>query len=165
MANLYLIGSLRNRRIIEIGNLLRKAGHEVYDDWISPGEEADEKWQEYEKARGRTYIEALNGWHAHHVYTNDMEHLEKADAVVMVMPCGKSAFWELGWATAKGKATILLIEEEPERFDIMPCKTDFVCATVDEVVTALKIEGKVNESIEDYQLQFPDNWSLVYRPV
>ena len=135
--NLYLIGSLRNRRIIEIGNALRAAGHEVYDDWIAPGEEADEKWQEYERARGRTYIEALRGWHAQHVHHFDMWHLEQADAVVLVMPAGKSAFWELGWATAAGKKTYMLIEEEPERFDIMPCRCDGFFETIEGLVGAL----------------------------
>ena len=135
--SIYLIGSLRNRRIIEIGNALREAGHDVYDDWIAPGEQADEKWQDYERQRGRSYIEALRGWHAHHVHHFDMWHLEQADAVVLVMPAGKSAFWELGWATAKGKKTYMLIEEEPERYDIMPCMSDGFFATLEELKEVL----------------------------
>src|SRR5574341_298278 len=135
--NIYLIGSMRNRRIIAIAKTLRSAGHEVYDDWIAPGEEADDKWQEYERARGRTYVEALRGWHAQHVHHFDMWHLTQADAVVLVMPAGKSAFWELGWATGSGKKTYMLIEEEPERFDIMPCQCDGFFSTLEELMEGI----------------------------
>jgi hypothetical protein len=50
MAKIYLIGSLRNPKIIETALKIRAAGHEVFDDWISAGPEADDYWQKYEQA-------------------------------------------------------------------------------------------------------------------
>ena len=58
---IYLIGSLRNTRAVLLGNRLRAAGVEVFDDWHAAGPEADDKWREYEQRRGRTYKEALRG--------------------------------------------------------------------------------------------------------
>ena len=37
MKSIYIIGSLRNKNIPLIGNKLREAGFEVFDDWFSPG--------------------------------------------------------------------------------------------------------------------------------
>jgi hypothetical protein len=58
---IYLIGSLRNDNIPDIGKQLRDAGHEVFDDWWGAGPEADDCWKSYENRRGRTYREALAG--------------------------------------------------------------------------------------------------------
>ena len=37
----------------------------------------------------------------------------------MVLPCGKSAHLELGYAVGKGKRTVIFMPEEPERWDVM----------------------------------------------
>lgn len=119
MKSVYLIGSLRNPKITELGNRLRKLGLDVFDDWSSPGPEADSFWQEYENARGRTYAEALQGYHAQHVYAIDKLHLDRCDVAVMVLPAGKSAHLELGYTIGKGKPGYIFMEGEPDRFDIM----------------------------------------------
>ena len=116
---IYLLGALKNRSIIATANALREAGHVVFDDWLSPGEEADEKWQAYERERGRTYKEALAGYHAKHVFDFDYTHLNEADTVIMVLPCGKSGHLEFGWAIGQGKKGYILFDEEPARYDVM----------------------------------------------
>lgn len=115
----YVIGSLRNEHVPVVGNALREAGHEVYDDWFSPGPEADDFWQKYEHHRGHTYAEAIIGPHADMVFYNDVNWLDWCDAVVLVMPAGRSGHLELGWALGQAKFGYVLFDEEPERFDIM----------------------------------------------
>jgi nucleoside 2-deoxyribosyltransferase len=115
----YLIGALKNRSIIDLANDLRATGVDVFDDWISPGEETDTKWQEYEALRGRTYKEALEGYHAENAFNFDVSHLDEADIVVMVLPCGKSGHLEFGYSIGQGKLGYILFEEEPERYDLM----------------------------------------------
>jgi hypothetical protein len=46
----------------------------------------------------------------------DFAAMQKADTFVMVLPCGKSAHLELGWAIGAGKRTAVLLEDpvEPE---------------------------------------------------
>ena len=116
---IYVIGSMRNPEVLRVAKMLRAAGFDVFDDWFSPGEQADDKWQEYERDRGRTYEEAINGFHAKHVFELDYNHLRRCHAAVLVMPAGKSAHIELGWVVGKGKPAFVLFDKEPERYDIM----------------------------------------------
>ena len=61
MTSVYLIGSLRNPKIPQVANILREAGHDVFDDWFSPGPNCDDEWKTYEQLRGRSYLEASKG--------------------------------------------------------------------------------------------------------
>ena len=136
---IYLIGALKNEiRIPEIGNELRAEGYDVMDEWITPGEPADTNWQRYEKIRGRTYEKALRGRAATNIFLFDSAYIEMSDAVVMVAPCGKSGFIELGYARGLGKKTFILMEEEPERYDVMTNFADKICYSLDELKQELK---------------------------
>lgn len=134
----YVIGSLRNDQIPKVAEQLRDAGHDVFDDWFSAGPEADDCWQQYEQQRGRTYAEALEGAHAQNVFTFDLINIEAADAVVLVLPAGKSAHLELGWALGSGKRGFILLDVEPERFDVMYGFADAVCSSVAEIISLLE---------------------------
>ena len=39
---IYIIGSLKNEKIPFIAKQIRELGFEVFDDWFSPGPEADD---------------------------------------------------------------------------------------------------------------------------
>ena len=88
MANLYLIGSLKRARVPLVAKQLRAAGHEVFDDWHGCGPEADRHWREYEQARGRNFIEALQGDLATHALEFDRINIEKRDTGVLCFPQG-----------------------------------------------------------------------------
>lgn len=49
-------------------------------------------------------------------YQADYAAMERADCLIMVLPCGKSAHLELGWACGSGRRTAILMEDpiEPE---------------------------------------------------
>jgi len=135
---IYLIGSLRSPRIPEVAAQLRAAGYEVFDDWYSPGPQTDDEWQKYERGRGRSYADALSGWHAQNQFQFDRHHLQRASAVVLVLPAGKSAHLELGWSLGSGKPGYILLDGEPERYDIMYNFATAIVSTVDELVEKLK---------------------------
>lgn len=116
---IYLIGSLRNPRVTEIAKLLREQGHEVFDDWMAAGPEADDYWMRYEQARGHDFKTALAGYAGQHVYTYDKYHLDRCGVGVLVLPAGKSGHLELGYLIGQGKPGYILLEGEPERFDVM----------------------------------------------
>lgn len=116
---IYLMGSLRNKKIPLIANKLRKAGFEVFDDWFSPGPHADDFWRKYEKTRGSTYREALNNYAAKHIFEFDKKHLDRCDIGVMVMPAGKSCHLELGYLIGNKKKCFILFDKEPKRWDVM----------------------------------------------
>jgi hypothetical protein len=117
---IYLIGSLRNPAVQNVGRALRDAGHETFDDWHAAGPDADQYWQEYETARGRSYTEALNGPVAAHNFEFDMDWLKWADTGVLVMPAGKSGHMELGYIIGRGgHGFVYMPDGEPDRWDLM----------------------------------------------
>lgn len=115
----YLIGSLRNEAVPFVAAMLRRNGLDVFDDWYAAGPRADDHWQEYEQGRGHSFVQALDGHAAWHVFRYDQEHLDEADAGVLVMPAGKSGHLELGYLVGQGKPAFILLDEEPERYDVM----------------------------------------------
>ena len=116
---------------------MREAGHSVFDDWQAAGPEADDYWQKYEKARGRTYKEALQGAAAKNVFEFDKKNLLYAAVVVMVLPAGRSAHLELGWAIGQRRKGYILLDPSVDRWDVMYQFADGVFSTVDELVEEL----------------------------
>jgi len=116
---IYLIGSLRNGAIPATASLLRQHDYQVFDDWYAAGPEADDYWKSYEQARGRGYIEALQGEAAKNVHRFDQSHLDGAAAAILVLPAGKSGHLELGYMAGKGKKTFILLDAEHDRWDVM----------------------------------------------
>lgn len=139
----YVIGSLRNPAVPEVSQALRAAGFEVFDDWYAAGEKADDSWQAYEQARGRSYSEGLAGFAAGHVFDFDSKHLVESDAVVLVLPAGKSGHMELGWAIGRGKYGAILLDKEPERWDVMYRFASLVTSRIDQIIEGLTRTGRV----------------------
>lgn len=115
----YLIGSLRNPIIPALGEEIRKLGYDVFDDWHAAGPEADDEWRRYEKERGHSYIQALEGYAAKHVFEFDKRHLDSADVGVLVLPAGKSGHLELGYLIGQQKPTAILLDQDYDRYDVM----------------------------------------------
>jgi len=79
MQSIYLIGSLRNPEVPKLAEVLREEGFEVFDDWFAAGPEADDYWRSYELGRGHTFVEALQGFAAKHVFEYDRRHLDRCN--------------------------------------------------------------------------------------
>lgn len=62
------------------------------------------------------YLRMVNDPVAIAGFESDFAAMQRADTFVMVLPCGKSAHLELGWAVGAGKRTAILLEDpvEPE---------------------------------------------------
>lgn len=139
---LYLIGSLRNPYVVTLTAELEQAlpQIEVFSDWYAAGNEADDKWKEYEQARGRTYEQALQGYAARNVFAFDKHHLDTSDAAVLVYPAGKSGHLELGYMAGRGKPTAILLDADYDRWDVMLQFAGVVSRNVDDIVSHLKEE-------------------------
>ena len=137
---IYLIGSLRNPVIPQIANTLREEGHEVFDDWYAAGHEADDMWRDYEKGRGRSFVNALQGLAAEHVFEFDLRHLKRAEIVVLILPAGKSGHLELGWALGQGKRGYILLDD-PERWDFMYKFADGVFYNQEDLINACNLRS------------------------
>jgi nucleoside 2-deoxyribosyltransferase len=140
---IYIIGSLREPTVTAAAERLRADGFEVFDDWHGAGPAADDEWQRYEKGRGRTYSEALDGYNAEHVFSFDKKHLDRCDAAVLVCPAGRSAHLELGYMIGTGKLGYVLFDQEPERWDVMYRFATKVFFNVDRLSEALQRRVRV----------------------
>lgn len=144
----YVIGSLRNPAVPELGNELRAMGFDAFDDWYGAGETADDSWQAYEEYRGRTYDVALYGAAATNIYEFDRRHLDSSEFCVMLLPAGKSGHIEFGYIVGQGKPGYILMDGLPARWDVMYRFADgvfFDKASLFEALAKLKEErdGKV----------------------
>lgn len=156
---IYLIGSLRSPRVPDVANNLRKVGYEVFDDWYAAGPEADDYWQKYEKERGRTYREALEGYAVNNVVDFDRRHLERCDAAVLVMPAGKSGHLELGLVLGRAKPGFILLDGEPDRWDAMYRLATGVCSTTEELIEDLsRFQLFIPREDEGSTLDIRESW-------
>ena len=120
---IYVASSWRNLLQPGIVHALRRCGHEVYDfrkpDPNLPHEkgfswaEIDPAWQAWTPEQ---YREALKHPIAERGYAFDINALRACDACVLVLPSGRSASWEFGYAMGQGKrgAVVMLDHAEPE---------------------------------------------------
>lgn len=138
---IYVASSWRNLLQQGVVGSLKSAGHEVYDfKRPAPGNEGF-SWKEInpnwdmgvpavipiEHRRMLEHPIAQAGFKA------DMDALRDCDACVLVLPCGRSAHLELGWAVGAGKKTYVL-EPEPIEPDLMYLMCDKLFVTFDEML-------------------------------
>ena len=135
--SIYLIASLRNPEVVKIGNKIRELGIEAFDDWSSPGPEADDYWKSYSETRGQTYKEALNSWSAKHVFEFDKHHLDRCDSALLILPAGRSCGIEFGYTIGKGKRGWVLLDR-PDRWDIMLQFATGIYDNIDDFIEMLK---------------------------
>jgi hypothetical protein len=104
---LYVASSWRNLLQPGIVVALRRCGHEVYDfRHPAPGvtgfawSDIDSAWQSWTAAQ---YRAALRHPIAVAGYAHDIGALRACSAVVLVLPSGRSANWEFGYAMGQDK--------------------------------------------------------------
>lgn len=134
----YLIGSLRNPQVPVLEEWLESRGFDVFADWFSAGERADDSWQAYESAKGHTFEMALQEPAAQNVFAFDKRHLDASDAAVLLLPAGKSGHLELGYMLGKGKPGFIVLEDPIPRWDVMYLFSSGVMRSWDELAEKLK---------------------------
>lgn len=139
---IYVIGSLKNHHPCNVANELREHGYEVFDDWHATSPDTDKYLTAYERGRGRNMRDALRGKAAQNQFKFDKAHLNLCRAVVLVMPAGKSGHMELGFVCGLGKPAFVLLERDPDEFDLMYAfcfdTGGDICYSVEELLTGLR---------------------------
>lgn len=138
---IYVASSWRNGRVTELVEAMRAVGHEVYDFREDDADGAAFNWSdidpEWQKWDPETFRKNLLHPRADAGYQRDFFALQACEAVVLVMPCGRSAHLELGYAVGAGKLTaILLSDGEPELCYRMVDKICLNIQELDEFITA-----------------------------
>lgn len=114
----YVASSWRNGHQPGVVEALRMCGLDVYDfRHPRPGDDGF-RWSEIDPAwenwTTRQYAEALKHPIAEAGFKSDMDALRSADATLLVLPSGRSAHLELGYAVGAGQRTAILIPERQE---------------------------------------------------
>jgi hypothetical protein len=87
------------------------------------------------------YIEGLRHDRSKEGFAADMTALDKADCCVLVLPCGRSAHLELGYAIGKGKRTAILFDD-PEQVtpELMYMACDYLSDSLFDLLGWLGVE-------------------------
>ena len=149
MPKVYVASSWRNSRQPEVVAAIREAGFEVYD--FRNAETAFE-WREIDLGKKYwgwgDFRRALEHPIAEKGFDSDFEALERCDCCVLLLPCGKSAHLEFGYAVGLGKATFILVEGgvEPE---LMYRAADKICLSLEELIDELECFFLLDLGAED----------------
>ena len=141
---IYVASSWRNEgRQQAMVSVLREFGHEVYD-FRNP--EPGDHGFSWRSCAGKDQLldperfrsEVLTHPIAQAGFAKDMRALADADATVLVLPCGRSAHLELGWATGAKQKTIVLLDDPISEPELMYLACSHICVSMAEVVELLK---------------------------
>lgn len=139
---IYVASSWRNTRQPEVVAELRQNGHEVYDFRNpAPGDngfqwsQIDPDWKSWS---GEQYRLALSHPIAKAGFRKDFSAMQWAEAFVLVLPCGRSAHLEMGWAIGMGKLNVILLDEASEP-ELMAKMSDRLALNMSEVLSFLNV--------------------------
>ena len=144
MAKIYVASSWRNNWQPEIVELLRKWGHEVYDFRHPTPNNYGFAWSSIDKDwlfwQPHTFRECLNHSIAEKGFGFDMRALNWCDTCLLVLPCGRSAHLELGYAIGQGKRTAIYMPEKSE--------PELMYKMVDRIIINERELGEWSDSIK-----------------
>ncbi|MGA7119544.1 MAG: hypothetical protein WBY94_05560 [Polyangiaceae bacterium] len=139
----YVASSWRNEaRQQATVRALRDAGHNVYDFRNPAPGDTGFGWRqcstpEQLKDPSRFRDEVLTHPIAREGFRKDMSALRGADATVLVLPCGRSAHLELGYAIGALQHTIVLLDDPISEPELMYLACSDLCVSIAEVVAKL----------------------------
>ncbi len=139
MSRIYLASSWRNKEQPEVVAALRAAGHEVYhfrhpapDNDGFAWSAIDRDWSLWKPS---LYVDLIT---THPVaaagFKLDKDALDWCDTCVLLLPCGRSAHLEAGYAAGKGKRVIFLLREDGFEPELMYLLGTGFALTVDDVL-------------------------------
>ncbi|AEI11835.1 hypothetical protein [Cellulomonas gilvus] len=135
----YVASSWRNPDQPAVVAALRARGFEVYDFRNPPGRSGfawssiDPQWESW---TAEQYIAALDHPLAVAGFASDFDAMRWADTFVLVLPCGRSAHLELGWAVGAGKHTVV-ITRDGEQPELMAKMADHIAVSLDDALEHL----------------------------
>jgi hypothetical protein len=139
---IYVASSWRNVYQQDVVKALEKAGHAVYDfKNPAPGDNGfswrqcatEEQLKDPKKYRDEVLTHPI----AKRGFSYDMSALVSAECTILVLPCGRSAHLELGYATGMGQRTIVLLDNPLSEPELMYLMNTMICTSLEEVLISL----------------------------
>lgn len=134
---IYVASSWRNDFQQAVVHVLRAAGAEVYD-FKNPPQQTGFHWSEVglpnttgrdDTCSAQAYLSAIEHPRSVEGFASDFDAMKWADTCVLVLPCGRSAHLELGWAVGAGKRTAVLLDD--------PCTPELMYRMVDHLAPSV----------------------------
>jgi len=144
---IYVASSWRCPTQQSVVERLRDEGHDVYDFRNPPGATGF-GWHHAgleDIHDPRKFLRCLETTRAIEGFAADMGALKACDACVLVMPCGRSAHLELGYAVGAGKCTVVLLDDPLTEPELMWMMADHIALTLDGVVVYLDLRALEDE--------------------
>lgn len=144
----YVASSWRNALYPGVIAALRAAGIDHYD-FRNPAGGTGFSWDQvggtpFSRAESiDTYREMIDHPRAVAGFASDFEAMQRADAVVLILPCGKSAHLELGWAVGAGKRTAVLLDD-PVEPELMYRMVDYLAPSLLDLLAWLGVADNDN---------------------
>lgn len=141
---IYVASSWRNEARQQATVLaLREAGHTVYDFRNPAPDDKGFSWRqcatpEQLKDPRRFRDEVLTSAVALAGFGLDMNALRTSDVTVLVLPCGRSAHLELGYATGARQRTIVLLDDPISEPELMYLACSDIAVSIAEVVRMVR---------------------------
>ena len=142
---IYVASSWRNPDQQAVVKALRDEGHEVYD-FRNPTEgntgfawsEIDKDWFKWTPVQFVHHVE--NSPIAAAGFKLDRDALNWCDTCVLVLPCGRSAHLEAGYACGQGKDVVFMLSPDKFEPELMYLLGDGFVTNATELVIALRFE-------------------------
>ena len=139
---IYVASSWRNQEQPALVGALRAEGHEVYDFRNPPGATGF-SWGELDPAWLRwtpEHYSALVTAHprARAGFESDKSALDWCDTCVLLLPCGRSAHLEAGYASGQGKQVVVRLSAERFEPELMYLMCSALAHTDQEVLEFLR---------------------------
>jgi hypothetical protein len=138
--NVYVAASWRTASQPLIVNVLRMAGHSVYDfradgfSWT----QIDNEWKEGGYWTPEQIVQVLETETARRGFLKDFDALVACDVCLLLQPSGRSAHLELGYALGLGKIGIVFLEDGQEP-DLMYSLAAHRCTSLSQVLDVLAL--------------------------
>lgn len=121
--NIYVASSWKNSKQPEVVRFLQNLGHQVYNFRCPIFGDVGFHWSQIDlnpkNCTAQQFIDKLEHPIATKGYEFDKNALNKCDMCLLVLPCGKSAHLELGWACGAGKLTGILFTDDNTEPELM----------------------------------------------
>ena len=141
---IYVASSWRNGQQPTVVKALREAGHEVYDFRNPAPDGQGFSWREIDpdwmKWTIYQYVHNIRQPPADRGFKLDRDALHWCDTCVLVLPCGRSAHLEAGYAAGQGKRTIIMLSQDGFEPELMYRLGHGFVTNVAELVTALQTQ-------------------------
>ena len=148
MVKVYVASSWRNEYYNRVVSDLSRAGHKVWDWRMPPTGGTGFGWQQTgldgykhgDKVDVKTWVRMLEHPVAQAGYASDLAGMNWCDVGVLLHPCGRSAHFEAGWLSGRGKKVHLLVPEPVEPDLMILAANGKICDSIDRLIFTLSGE-------------------------